>query len=125
MSQPTNTPYQPSLAHQALKNHFLGWLVKLFFLPLMFVYLTNYMVNLQLDFSTTMTTYQSLYTLTFFTDVGFAVVGYAFGNKVGMYDTPDQCTPINSSNPHPIITSPNHLPHPLSTTNITRYWTPT
>jgi len=48
----------------------------------MFIYLTNYMVNLQLDFSTTMTTYQSLYTLTFFTDVGFATVGYAFGNKV-------------------------------------------
>ena len=40
------------------------------------------MVNLQLDFSSTMSTYQSLYTLTFFTDVGFATVGYAFGNKV-------------------------------------------
>ena len=48
----------------------------------MFIYLTNYMVNLQLDFSSTMSTYQSLYTLTFFTDVGFATVGYAFGNKV-------------------------------------------
>jgi len=69
-------------AWPVVKQHFLGWLVKLYFLPLMFVYLTNYMTSLKLDFRTTTAGYETLYTLTFFTDTAFAVVGYAFGNKM-------------------------------------------
>ena len=71
----------PDILKVNLKQHFLGWLVKIYFLPLMFVYLVNY-TGMQLNFSARVAAYDSLYTLIFFTDTAFVCVGYLFANKL-------------------------------------------
>lgn len=71
----------------ALSQHALGWVVKGFFLPLMFVYLTNDLVQLQRDLdgaapTTFMGAYDQLYRLGYLVDLAFTVVGYTFTLKL-------------------------------------------
>lgn len=68
-----------------LKQHALGWLVKLFFLPLMYVYFTQNLTNL-LDSSFKFETFDSFYTtaysLLILLDVGCIVVGYTLTLRI-------------------------------------------
>jgi isoprenylcysteine carboxyl methyltransferase (ICMT) family protein YpbQ len=63
-----------------LKQHFLTWLVKAFFLPLMFVYFCNYLTRLKNFDMTTLNSFSSFYTLSqdfiFLLDVGVVTIGY-------------------------------------------------
>ena len=66
----------------AVKNHYLGWLVKAFFFPLMFVWLnnsTNNVVHYDLSIAawTNLKAYDFLYDFIFFIDLLFTTVGYA------------------------------------------------
>jgi protein-S-isoprenylcysteine O-methyltransferase Ste14 len=67
-------------------QHLLGWLVKGFFLPLMFVYFCNGLDNLlALDIRTLMSFphwYEFLYGLVFLVDVGLASMGYLLALRV-------------------------------------------
>lgn len=63
-------------------NHYLGWLVKAFFFPLMFVWLNNSthnVVNFDLSFASwsNLRAYDFLYDFIFFIDLLFTTVGYA------------------------------------------------
>jgi len=64
-----------------LKQHFLAWMVKLYFLPLMFTYLVGY-GNYHFDNSNVMTIYDSIYNGIYFIDVAFVCVGYIFANSL-------------------------------------------
>ncbi len=63
-----------------LKNHLLGWLIKGFFLPLMFTYLTQDITNFnKVDFSKLndfKSYFDFLYDLIFTIDVGIVSIGY-------------------------------------------------
>lgn len=66
----------------AVKNHYLGWLVKAFFFPLMFVWLnnsTNNVVHKDLALAgwNNLIAYDWLYDFIFFVDLLFTTVGYA------------------------------------------------
>jgi protein-S-isoprenylcysteine O-methyltransferase Ste14 len=70
-----------------IKHHFLGWLVKVFFLALMFTYLmnnTNYLMNN--DFSTAKNEfplfYDYMYNLLYSIDLLFVTVGYLLTLKI-------------------------------------------
>jgi protein-S-isoprenylcysteine O-methyltransferase Ste14 len=65
-----------------IKNHYLGWLVKAFFFPLMFVWLNNSTNNVvHYDLTTAswsnLRAYDFLYDFIFFIDLLFTTVGYA------------------------------------------------
>jgi hypothetical protein len=69
-----------TIERHMLSQHLLGWLVKGFFMPLMFTYLCNDLGKM-IDFnfeqlSSTKTWFDFLYDLFFFVDVGFAAMGY-------------------------------------------------
>jgi len=70
-----------SLRNINLKQHILGWLVKIYFLPLIFVYLSNY-VDAGVSFSGVVATYGTFYSFIFFIDTAFACVGYLFANNL-------------------------------------------
>ncbi|WP_255875988.1 isoprenylcysteine carboxylmethyltransferase family protein [Microbulbifer elongatus] len=66
---------------KAIGQLYLGWLVKLFFLPLMFVYLGNNLTNLlNFDFSRLLVSFKSVFDFTFnflfYIDLLFVTVGY-------------------------------------------------
>ncbi len=66
----------------AVKNHYLGWMVKAFFFPLMFVWLNNSthnVVNYDLTSASwsNLRAYDFLYDFIFFIDLLFTTVGYA------------------------------------------------
>ena len=66
---------------KAIGQLYLGWLVKLFFLPLMFVYLGNNLTNLlNFDFSKLLVSFKSVFDFTFnflfYIDLLFVTVGY-------------------------------------------------
>ncbi|WP_232325005.1 isoprenylcysteine carboxylmethyltransferase family protein [Microbulbifer agarilyticus] len=66
---------------KAVGQLYLGWLVKLFFLPLMFVYLGNNLTNLlNFDFSSLLVNFKSVFDFTFnflfYIDLLFVTVGY-------------------------------------------------
>lgn len=67
-------------------QHLLGWLVKGFFLPLMFVYFCNGLEKLLLLEPRTLTSfplwYDFLYEFVFFIDVGLASIGYLLALRV-------------------------------------------
>jgi len=63
------------------KQHFLAWVVKLYFLPLMFIYLVNY-IGYSFNFSSVLSTYDSAYNGIFFIDTAFVCVGYIFANNL-------------------------------------------
>ena len=69
------------LKNANLKQHFLGWVVKLYFLPLMFIYLINY-TNFHFNHSNFLGTYDSIYNAVFFIDTAFVCVGYIFANNL-------------------------------------------
>jgi len=64
-----------------LKQHILGWLIKIYFLPLMFVYLANYTCS-TLNFNGVVGSYNTFYNLIFFIDTAFVCVGYIFANNL-------------------------------------------
>jgi len=64
-----------------LKQHFLGWLVKLYFLPLMFVYMVGYN-GYRFNDSSVMSIYDSVYNGIFLIDTAFVCVGYIFANNL-------------------------------------------
>lgn len=64
-----------------LKQHVLGWLIKIYFLPLMFVYLVNYTFS-AINFNGVVGTYNTLFNLVFFIDTAFVCVGYIFANNL-------------------------------------------
>jgi protein-S-isoprenylcysteine O-methyltransferase Ste14 len=64
-----------------LKQHFLAWIVKLYFLPLMFVYLVGNS-SYRFDNSTVTSIYDSVYNGIYFIDVAFVCVGYTFANNL-------------------------------------------
>ena len=69
------------LKNTNLKQHLLAWAVKLYFLPLMFVYLVNYN-NFHFDGHDLMSRYDSMYNGIFFIDTAFVCVGYIFANNL-------------------------------------------
>jgi hypothetical protein len=64
-----------------LKQLFLGWLVKIYFLPLMFIYMVNYM-GFTPKLNSFLGVYDTAYNLIFFIDTAFVCVGYAFANNL-------------------------------------------
>ncbi|MBF0504912.1 MAG: hypothetical protein HQL14_07405 [Candidatus Omnitrophica bacterium] len=70
-----------SLKNINLKQHILGWLIKIYFLPLMFVYLVNYNC-FSFNFDGVFGTYNTLYNIIFFIDTAFVCVGYIFANNL-------------------------------------------
>jgi len=64
-----------------LKQHFLGWVIKLYFLPLMFIYLVNYS-GYRFNDHSAMSIYDSVYNGIFFIDTAFVCVGYIFANNL-------------------------------------------
>jgi protein-S-isoprenylcysteine O-methyltransferase Ste14 len=64
-----------------LKQHILGWLIKIYFLPLMFVYLVNYTFTI-FNFDGVFGTYNTFYNIVFFIDTAFVCVGYIFANDL-------------------------------------------
>ena len=64
-----------------LKQHVLGWLIKIYFLPLMFVYLANNTYFI-FNFNGVVPAYNTIYGLIFFIDTAFACVGYIFANNL-------------------------------------------
>lgn len=73
-----------NLNRTAWLNHGLGWLIKLYFLPLMFVYMTNYMGSFRMAVAlkNPLQAYEFFYSLLFFVDTAFVCVGYVFANKL-------------------------------------------
>ncbi|MGH7439086.1 MAG: isoprenylcysteine carboxyl methyltransferase, partial [Polyangiaceae bacterium] len=79
--------WRGDLKWPAVKNHYLGWLVKAFFLPLMLVWLHGEARTLvHFDFSTmawdNLRLYDFLYSLIFGLDLLFATAGYMLSFKV-------------------------------------------
>jgi protein-S-isoprenylcysteine O-methyltransferase Ste14 len=74
----------PSLSKEEWKNHILSWVIKLYFLPLMFIYMHNYVQKLSGVQWTgqPFNAYNIIYDSLFFVDTAFVCVGYAFANKV-------------------------------------------
>jgi len=74
---------------EVLKGHFLGWFVKGFFLPLMFVYFYRDLVKLQnFDFSSIKSFkhfYDFMYDTIFLLDVGIVSIGYLLSLR--LFDT--------------------------------------
>jgi protein-S-isoprenylcysteine O-methyltransferase Ste14 len=64
-----------------LKQHILGWLIKIYFLPLMFVYLVNCTFS-TINFDGVFGVYNTFYNFIFFIDTAFACVGYIFANNL-------------------------------------------
>ena len=64
-----------------LKQHFLGWVVKLYFLPLMFIYLVHYN-GFHFNDRSSLSLYDSIYSGVFLTDTAFVCVGYIFANNL-------------------------------------------
>jgi hypothetical protein len=64
-----------------LKQHFLAWVVKLYFLPLMFIYLVNYL-GYRFYFGNFLGSYDSIYNGVFLVDTSFVCVGYIFANNL-------------------------------------------
>lgn len=75
---------KPKLDKTTWLNHGLGWLIKLYFLPLMFVYLTNYVGDLRkpIGLENPLKTYDYLHSTFFFVDTAFVCIGYTFANKL-------------------------------------------
>jgi protein-S-isoprenylcysteine O-methyltransferase Ste14 len=69
------------LKNANLKQHFLAWVVKLYFLPLMFIYLVNY-TGYYFNNTTFLKTYDSIYNGIFLIDTAFVCVGYIFANNL-------------------------------------------
>lgn len=74
------------LDFKVLKHHLLGWIVKSYFLPLMFVYFYNgltkfksFSFNQELNFSSV---YPFLYDLIFLADVAIVSMGYLFSLRL-------------------------------------------
>jgi protein-S-isoprenylcysteine O-methyltransferase Ste14 len=70
-----------------IANHYRGWLVKGFFVPIMFVWLNNQThttVNFNLDSASwsNLSVYEFLYDFIFFIDLLFCTVGYALSLRV-------------------------------------------
>lgn len=70
----------------ALLQHGLGWLIKAFFLPLMYTYFTNDLTRLVLTDLAPMTTFRALYSFAYdtmyFIDVGLVSLGYVLSVRV-------------------------------------------
>lgn len=64
-----------------LKQHFLKWVIKLYFLPLMFVYLTRYL-NYAPKPNNPYAVYDAIYNHVFLIDTAFCCVGYIFANTL-------------------------------------------
>jgi protein-S-isoprenylcysteine O-methyltransferase Ste14 len=69
-----------------LLQHGLGWLIKAFFLPLMFTYFTNDLTRLVLADTPSMTTFRAVYSFAYdtmyFIDVGLVSLGYVLSVRV-------------------------------------------
>lgn len=74
---------------QVIVNHLLGWVVKGFFLPLMFTFFCNDIVRLQAFDSASLTTFGAYfhlsYDLLFYADVGLVSMGYLMSLR--LFDT--------------------------------------
>ena len=64
-----------------LKQHVLGWLIKIYFVPLLFVYLVNYTYS-TINFDGTVAAYNTFHSFVFFIDTAFACAGYIFANNL-------------------------------------------
>jgi len=64
-----------------LKQHFLGWIIKLYFLPLMFIYMIHY-TGYRFNGANLFSIYDSAYNGIFFIDTAFVCVGYIFANNL-------------------------------------------
>ena len=64
-----------------LKQHVLGWLIKIYFVPLLFVYMVNYTYS-TINFDGTVAAYNTFHNLGFFIDTAFACAGYIFANNL-------------------------------------------
>ncbi len=64
-----------------LKQHFLAWVVKLYFLPLMFIYLVNYL-GYHFNHQDFWGSYDSIYNSIYLVDTAFVCVGYVFANNL-------------------------------------------
>jgi protein-S-isoprenylcysteine O-methyltransferase Ste14 len=71
---------------RVLRQHWLGWTIKAFFLPLMFIYLCNSLEGfLHSDYSALShfrTTYDFLYNFCYFLDVALCSIGYMFALRL-------------------------------------------
>lgn len=65
-----------------LKQHFLAWVVKLYFLPLMFIYLVNYLNSPPPTINSVIGIYEAAFNFIFLIDTAFVCVGYIFANNL-------------------------------------------
>jgi isoprenylcysteine carboxyl methyltransferase (ICMT) family protein YpbQ len=74
--------FREQMSPKLLIQHTLQWLVKAFFLPLMFVYLVGH-ADISLHFQGTfLSWYDNLYRLCYLIDVAFVVVGYYTASRL-------------------------------------------
>ncbi|MDE1921408.1 MAG: hypothetical protein KGJ09_07885 [Candidatus Omnitrophica bacterium] len=69
------------LKNTNLKQHILEWLIKIYFLPLMFVALADH-VNFYFNINNACASYNTFCGFIFFIDTAFASVGYLFANNL-------------------------------------------
>jgi protein-S-isoprenylcysteine O-methyltransferase Ste14 len=74
----------PNMSGQEWLNHILSWVIKLFFLPLMFVYFCNdtKFLNDAAWRNHPLDLYNMIYRWFYMIDVAFVCVGYTFANKL-------------------------------------------
>lgn len=73
----------PPCGRKAILNFCLGWVIKLYFLPLMFVYFCNYIASISsVLFDQPANVFWKVHDALFLIDTGFVCVGYAFSTKL-------------------------------------------
>lgn len=74
----------PIISKKELSDFILGWIVKLYFLPLMFVYFCDYIniVTSATSKGTLFWTFSNLHDLFFLIDTAFVCVGYTFASRL-------------------------------------------
>lgn len=74
----------PVLSRKEFADFVLGWVIKLYFLPLMFVYFCDYIntVTKAVSAGTLFWNFGNLHDLLFLIDTGFVCVGYTFASRL-------------------------------------------
>lgn len=74
----------PALSRRDFSDHVLGWIIKLYFLPLMFVYFCGYIetVTEAVAKGTLFWNFSKLHDLLFLIDTAFVCVGYTFASRL-------------------------------------------
>ena len=74
----------PVISQKDFADFVLGWVIKLYFLPLMFVYFCGYIESISkaVDSNSLFWNFDKLHDLLFLVDTGFVCVGYTFSSRL-------------------------------------------